>query len=401
MDYVNTFRYRGSDVRVYAGKDALGNLKAEAERAGATKVFVVCGQSVAHRTDLLARIGQALGERYAGAFDGVQASSPLPSVLAGAQAARKAGADMLLAVGGGSAIVTARAITIVLAEGDDVHKLCTQYPPGKPPVSPRLAKPKLPIVNVLTTPTTAMNRAGTAVLDPASSHRLELFDPKTRPAAIVMDAQALLTAPVALARSTSVACLSDAATSVAATPPNPLGDGDSVQALRLVMAYLPRLVREPDNADARVMLTTAAFLCNRGADAEGGGSGQFGVVRSLAHCLASRHPRVGHGGAYAIVTVPCLRFNLAETLPGQARLAEALGARAGGMSDEEAAKAGHAAIEGLLRGVGMPLRLGEAGVPREACDAVAADAMTDFFLFRNARKIRDAGELAEVLRGAY
>ncbi|MEK7872709.1 MAG: iron-containing alcohol dehydrogenase, partial [Chloroflexota bacterium] len=75
--------------------------------------------------------------------------------------------------------------------------------------------------------------------------------------------------------------------------------------------------------------------------------------------------------------------------------------RTKGMSDEEAAKAAHAAIEGLLRGVGMPLRLGEAGVPREACDVIAADAMTDFFLFRNARKIRDAGELAEVLRGAY
>ena len=401
MDYVNTFRYRGSDVRLYAGRDALDNLKSEAERAKAAKVFVVCVPEVARGSDLLARIGQALGERYAGAFDGVQASSPLPSVLAGARAARQAGADMLVALGGGSAVVTARAISIILAEGEDVHALCTQYPPGKQPVSPRLAKSKLPIVNALTTPTTAMNRAGAAVLDPGSSHRLELFDPKTRPVAIILDAQALLTAPVSLARGTGVASLADAIMSVAAMPPNPLGDGDAAQALRLAWDNLPRLVREPDNADARVLLATAAFLCNRSEDAQGGGSGQFGVVRSLAHCLASRHPRVGHGGAYAIVTVPCLRFNLAETVAGQARLAEALGARTKGMSDEGAALAAHAAIEGLLRGVGMPLRLSEVGVPREACDAVAADAMTDFFLFRNARKIRDAGELAEVLRGAW
>lgn len=398
MDYLSDFRYRGSEVRVFAGKDALSNLKPEVERAGAKRAFVVCGQTVAHRTDLLVRLREALGEVYAGVFDGVQARSPLPSVLEGVQAARRANADLIVAVGGGSAIVTARAITILLAEGEDIHKLVTQYPPGRPPVSPRLLKPKLPNVIVLTTPTSAMNRAGTAVLDPGRSHRLELFDPKTRPVAIILDGQALLTAPVSLALSAAVACLGDAVMGLAAALPHPMGDADSLQVWRLLSAYLPRLVREPTSPDVRVMLATAAFLTNRSNDAEGGAA-PFGVIRALAHCLVARYPQVSHGAGYSIVTVPGLRFNLEQTLPGQGRLAEALGVRRSGMSDAEAARAAHAHIEELLRSVEMPLRLSQVGVPPEACDMVAGDAVTDFFLHRNARKVQSAGELAEVLRG--
>ncbi|HAL48840.1 MAG TPA: alcohol dehydrogenase, partial [Dehalococcoidia bacterium] len=62
---------------------------------------VVCGQTVARRTDLLDRVRDELGERYAGEFDGVQTSSPLPSVEAGVAAARDASADLIVAVGGG------------------------------------------------------------------------------------------------------------------------------------------------------------------------------------------------------------------------------------------------------------------------------------------------------------
>ena len=57
-------------------------------------------------------------------------------------------------------------------------------PPGQAPVSPRLMAPKIPNILVLTTPSTAMTRAGTAVMDTETRHRLELFDPKTRPDAI-------------------------------------------------------------------------------------------------------------------------------------------------------------------------------------------------------------------------
>ena len=165
METVPAFRYRSYRLNIHAGKDALKELRGEADRAKAKRVFVVCGQSIARRTDLLDRVKASLGDKLAGVFDRVEASSPLPSVLEGAAGARDAKADLIVAIGGGSAMVTARAIIILLAEKSDIHEICTQYPPGQAPVSPRLAAPKIPNILVLTTPSTAMTRAGTAVMD--------------------------------------------------------------------------------------------------------------------------------------------------------------------------------------------------------------------------------------------
>ncbi len=130
MDAVTPFRHRSFPLSIHAGKDALEQLRGEVDRTKAKRAFIVCGKSVARRTDLLQRIKAILDDTCAGVFDGVEESSPLPSVLRGTAAAREAGADLIIAVGGGSAMVTARAIIILLAEKGDIHEICTQYPPG-------------------------------------------------------------------------------------------------------------------------------------------------------------------------------------------------------------------------------------------------------------------------------
>ena len=103
-----------------------------------------------------------------------------------------------------------RAVAIFMAEAGDPFQIMTQYPEGKPAYSPRLLAPKPPIINIPTTPTSAMNRAGTGLKNPDLDHRMEYFDPKTRPQAIFLDEDALLSAPPDLIRST--------ATTVFATP---------------------------------------------------------------------------------------------------------------------------------------------------------------------------------------
>lgn len=397
-----SYRYRSYDLRLYVGKDALDSLRTEAERGAARRIFVVCGQSVAHRTDLIERIKEALGDRYAGAFEGVKAGSPLPSVEEGVAAAKEADADMIVAVGGGSAVVTARAIVILLAEKASVYELSTQYPPGQQPVSPRLMEPKIPNVIVLTTPTTAMNRAGTAVIDMERHHRLELFDPKTRPAALIWDHDALLTAPASLFLSASASIFSGLSTGLAVAKPNAIAHGDRIQALRLIENNLPRLEAESDNPEIRMELTAAAFLSNRSADVEGGGGGGgYGIIGGLAHTVDTLYAECSHGAAYSIITPLGLRFNLEQTVVGQARLARALNAADDSTSDADAAAKAADAVEAFFGRIGMPLRLREVGVPREGIQQIAEDALDDFGLHRNARPINGAGELAELLESVW
>lgn len=397
---VNPFRHVSYAVRVHAGDNAISNLRQEADRLGARRPFVVCGQSVAKRTNLLERVHEALGREPAGVFDSVQTGSPETAVLEGARMAREAGADLIIAVGGGSAVVTARAIIIMLAEGGVPQDHSTKYPPGHPPISPRLMKPKLSNILVITTPTTAATRAGTAIIDGETGHRLEMFDPKTRPAAVIWDTEALLTAPPDLCISASGSLFSGVISALQAPTLNTMATADLLAALGLLVENLPGVRKNPADGNARVNLCAASFVYNRAWDTGAGGSA-LGIVSALAHSLDTRYPECSHGAAYSILTAPGMEFNRPYNPTGQARVADALGVREPGADDLEAAEAAANAVMGFFEAVGLPSALRDVGVTGDSIPLLAEDAMTDFGLHRNVRPISAVEELEEVLRTAW
>jgi alcohol dehydrogenase class IV len=371
-------------------------LAGELDRSNARRALVVCGNSVAEKTNLVDRVKNALGDRVAEVFSGGKTGSPLTSVLEGVAVAKEADADCVVAVGGGSAVVTARGITILLAERGTAQELCTQYPEGNPPVSPRLMAPKIPNFVVLTTATTAVTRAGTALIDPESGHRLELFDPKTRPVAVIWDDQALLTASPWLCLNATASCFTGVAAALQGADLNPLSESDLLEALRLLLTNLPLVNSQPDSPAVRLNLCAAAFLYNRATDA-GAGGGALGVVTALAHSLYSRFSECGHGDAYAILTAPGMRFNAGSNAEGQARFAKAMEITTDGVKDGDAAEYAADAIENLFTQLGLPTRLSEVGVHQDGISQIAEDAMTDFGLHRNIRKIQDVAELTDIL----
>ena len=394
MEAATPFRHRSFPLSIHAGKGALNELRGEVDRTKAKRAFVVCGKSVANKTDLIARVSANLGDKFAGVFDGVKTSSPLPSVREGVAAAREAGADIIVAVGGGSAMVTARAIIILLAEKGDIHEICTQYPPGQAPVSPKLMVPKIPNILVLTTPSTAMTRAGTAVMDTESRHRLELFDPKTRPSAMIWDDDALLTAPADLYLSTAASALSGILAGAASPQTNPLSLADLLHALRLSLESLPLIRSDPNNTTARVNLVAASFLSNRALDGMRGRA--FGIISSLGHVIDTLYTNLSHGDSSSLTTAWGMRFNLEQTSVGLARLAQALGV-GNGMPENQAAKRAPDFIEDFYRRLGMPVRLRDASIPQQDIERIAHDAMGDFYLHQNARKVKHQSELSELL----
>ncbi|MBM3222403.1 MAG: iron-containing alcohol dehydrogenase, partial [Candidatus Tectomicrobia bacterium] len=335
MPSSHTFRAISAAWRLYAGLDALNHLEEEVRRHKAQRAFVVCGRTVAHTTNLLARVQAQLGPLYTGVFDAMDKDSTWPAVEQGTAAARAAGADMLIAIGGGSVIVGTRVMAILLAEQGDAYDLMTQYPEGKPAYSPRLMAPKPPIINIVTTPTTAMNRAGSGLKNDALDHRMEFYDPKTRPVALFWDAAALLTAPPELMRSTATTTFSGTLRNLGHTTLNPLVEGDRLQAFRLLHQALPRLMAEPDNAALRIDLCTAAFLENRAAD---DGTDRRRVrdrtasnAYALATALHIRYHHVGQGEATSAVMPMVTRLAPPEDLLVAKRIATTLGVWRDGM----------------------------------------------------------------------
>ncbi len=399
MELAASYRYRDAGVRVYAGVDTLTHLYGEVQRLGARRAFAVCSPTVARTSNLLKRTQEVLGNLYAGAYEGAIKESPIPAVEAGVEAARAAEADLIVSVGGGSAVITARAITILLAEEGTVHDLCTKHTPGQAPVSPRLMKPKLPNIIVLTTPTTGANRGGAALLDNKRPHRLELFDPKTRPVCIILDGEALLTAPLSLYLDTSTTTFNGVVSSLQSRNLNPFSYADLREALELSLTYLPQLVARPDDADVRIQLAAAALLANRAADASGvGGSG---VSTSLDRQIRYRYQNIGQGTAGAAFVAANMRRNREALMQEQAQLAGLLGVKREDMSDSNAAEAATVAITDFLKSIGIPTRVRELNVPESDLRSIAEDDAEEPSFAWGAPRANVVDDLVEFLKEAW
>jgi alcohol dehydrogenase class IV len=253
--YNGDFRAIGYPLRLYSGQDAIENLPAELKRNGAKRAFIVCGRTVSRKTDLIAHIRRILGDHCAGVFDEMDKDTSISAVTRAAEAASAAQADMLIGVGAGSVTQGTRVVAILMAEKRPVDQLITQYPENAPAISAKLLEPKVPIINVLTAATSAQNRAGSAVKDPNRPNRMEFFDPKTRPVAVFWDAEALMTAPLSLVRTTTISAVWRTTMNLGATRVSPLSEGDRLQAFRLARHALEHL---GDGSDVTPRITACA-----------------------------------------------------------------------------------------------------------------------------------------------
>lgn len=389
-----SYRHLSPAARIYSGADCLQHLAAELRRMECHRAVVFCGKTLAQHPQGLALVSAALADRYAGAYTGVIRHSPLPQVIAGAEALRRLAADAVIALGGGSAIVTARAASILLAEGTDIHRLCTQFPAGKPPQSPKLLRAKLPQLVIASTPSTAYAKAGSAVLDPDLGRRLALFDPKTRAAAVFFHPEVMLTASPQLTLGSALQAFAAAVQGIESRTRDPLADALLMHALRLFAGHLPRLLAEPRDPDVRAQLMAAALLAGQGSD-----YAPSGLASAVAHCIGARFEQE-NGITSAIVLPHAMRFNRSAVGERLAMVATALGTH-GAAGPAASATGAIAAVEELLAGLGIPTRLRDLALPAAALPQLAADIAADWFLHQNPRPVSGAAEVLELLQAAW
>jgi alcohol dehydrogenase class IV len=399
--YTYDFRVTGYPFRLYSGTDALERLPAEVARNGARRAFIVCGRTVSRRTPLISRMRELLGERLAGVFDEIDKDTSRSSVMRATEAARSARGDLVIGVGAGSVIQGARIVTILLAEKRPVEQLVTQYPEHGPAISPKLLEPKLPIVNVLTAPTTAQNRAGSRMKDDATARGMEFFDPKTRPVAIFWDADALLTAPPQLIRTGAATIWCRAVMNLGATADNPLVEGDRLQSYRLAAGAITRIA-DPADPAPRFDLCAATLLQNRESD---DGGEQFArhwamrVAYAFSTSLISAFPQVGQGEGYSAVMGTTLRRLGGRDPEAMARIAAALGMGSIAAADAPSRIADR--VDMVFHSLGMATRLSELGIAREGLPQVLELSLTNFNADPKREFVRERETLAAILEAAW
>ena len=243
--------------------------------------------------------------------------SPLAVVEDSVEELRRLNADAVIALGGGSAVVTARAATVLFGEGGTAHELCTVFTPGRPPVSPKLVKPKLPQFVVPTTPTTAYAKSGAAVVLP-DGRRLSLFDPRARAQALFLQPQLFAATPHRLVLDASMDAFAQAIQGLESDRREPLADASLLHGVRLIRGSLDAAA-DSTRANHRGNLMLAAQLIGEGTDYTGAGA-----ASAIGHSIGARFA-AGNGAAKAIVLPHTLRFNAPGTRGRMNDVANALG----------------------------------------------------------------------------
>lgn len=378
-------------LRIFDGADCLDQLPRELARLGSRRAAIFCGSTLAQGGSPLEQVERVLGGALAGIFTGVKAHSPLPTVEAGAALLRETKADAVIAVGGGSAIVTARAASILVAEGRSIQDLATSRNADGKLHSPKLLAPKLPQLICPTTPTTAMAKAGTAVLDPATRSRLALFDPKTRAGSLFFHPDLLGSAPRQLLVDASLNTFCSAAEGLLSKGGDPMSDALLMHAVQLYARHLDGS-GALDQPEVRLDLAYAATMSGCGTDYTAGG-----ITTALGHAIAA-HCGIEGGQAKIILLPHTIAFNAEAAKAGLGKLSTSLSA------DDHAGEDGKgigAVITRMTRSLGIPARLRDVSVDRGAFAAIAKKALGDWFLKGNPRPVTRPAELTQLLEQAW
>jgi alcohol dehydrogenase class IV len=376
------FYQHAEATRLIAGRDLLGSLGFEFMKEGATRVLVVTDE-VIRGTGLVEKVEAGLtdgGLEVAGVFDEVPQDSSTTVVDRCAVAAKEAGADSFLALGGGSVMDTAKVANAVFTHGGSALELEGIF------LMPRggdgMGRPLdvAPLACVPTTAGTGSEVSMAAVIrDEEQKVKLEICDFPLFPRLAVLDPESTRTLPPQVAAATGMDAMTHAIEGYVSTEWSAHQDARSLQALRLIRDNIERAVHNgPDDDEARGNMLVAASLAI---------TINLGSTHAMSH-PAGAHFRVPHGVANAINLPHVIRFNAGggrQIADRYRDVGELLGVETGG-SDEAVGDALATHVSGLAALLGLPTRLSEVGVPETGLPTLVDGAMGDATTLLNPRE---------------
>lgn len=380
--------------KVIVGADTLSRLPDEVDRLGCSRVFVVTGNSIATRTPLLVQVQKLLGGRYAGAYTGCQQHAPSRTVLAAAQAAEGAQADLIIGLGGGSPIDTARACARMLAQ---------ETPPSAvaageffPSLSRPLRRSPAATITISTTLSAADFSSGGGITDERDRSKFVGYgDPRLAPRVIFLDPLVTLHTPMPLWMASGMRAVDHAVESLYSRLPHPVVHLLGKEALRLLTTALPRTADDPSDVEARAQCQLGCWLSFFSP-----ASLMIGPSHALGHQLGSRCD-VPHGVTSSILLPHVMRFLAPDLADRMLPIAEAVGVETAGLEPLAAALAAADAVADLVKRLGLPGRLQDAGVAESDLEPIAGKAFAEGGAHGTPRAFNDAGDLMHILRQAW
>jgi alcohol dehydrogenase len=299
-------------------------------------------------------------------FSGVEPNPGTSVVERGGAALRAFGSagTVVVAVGGGSSMDTAKAISLHAVNRVPAAELGYDNP---------ALVPGLPLVAVPTTAGTgAETNSFSVITDEAAGRKSYIGHPSLLPQACILDPELTLGLPPGATAATGLDAMTHSLESLLSRNPNPFAEALALQVIRTVAVFLPPAVADGTDLEARSQLLFASHLAGIG---QASGTG-VGLVHALGHALGTRG-RLPHGTALAAVLPEVLAFYLGTRDRELALVGIALGVASPRDPVAVAAQAGVDGVAALIAAVGQRRTLRELGLGPESIPALVADALAD------------------------
>ncbi|MFF0203746.1 maleylacetate reductase and hydroxyquinol 1,2-dioxygenase domain-containing protein [Streptomyces sp. NPDC005017] len=346
---MRTFGYTSRPSRVVFGSGTVGRVREEVERLGCSRVLLLAGPAVAEPAS---RLRDVLGDLLAAEFDGAAMHTPVEVTERALDVLTEAGADGIVALGGGSTTGLAKALAV------------------------RTDLPQLVL------PTTYAGSEVTPVLgETRDGRKVTRSSPAILPETVVYDVDLTLALPLSLTVTSGINALAHAVEALYSADANPVTDRQALDAVSRIAGALPRLAADPADREARADLLQAAWLAGTCLATVG-----MGLHHKLCHTLGGGFG-LPHAATHTVVLPHAMAYNAPAVPEVMSRVAEALGVpdAPGGVYD-------------LIVSLGGPTSLRELGMPESGL-APAAELATST-PYPNPRELTGEG-IAELLAEAW
>lgn len=352
----------------YFGKGARGELSGEIQKRGFKKVFLVSDKALvdAGVTSKVEKVLNSANIPYV-LYDEIKPNPTIQNVTDGVSACKKSKADVIVAVGGGSSIDTAKGISIVMTNPDradikSLNGLSNTVNKGMP---------------VIALPTTAGTAAEVTInyviTDPDAEIKMVCVDPNDIPILAIVDSELMASMPKSLAAATGMDALTHAVEGYITLAHNEMSDMFHMKAIKMIFKYLPKAVNEKDD-EAVEMMGMAQYIAGMGFSNVG-----LGIVHSMAHQLGAVYD-TPHGIANAMLLPTVMRFNGKDKETAQ-RFREILvnigRPDAEHLNDQDVINTFVWMISELSKEVGITTTIKDYGAKEEDFEMLAEKAMND------------------------
>ncbi len=352
----------------YFGKGAREELAGELQKRGVKKVFLVSDKALVEAgvTKKVEEVLNKAGVAY-DLYDEIKPNPTIRNVTDGVDACKKSKADLIVAVGGGSSIDTAKGISIVMTNPDraDIKSLNG--------LSNTVNK-GMPIIALPTTAGTAAEvTINYVITDEDAEIKMVCVDPNDIPVVAIVDSDLMASMPKSLAAATGMDALTHAVEGYITKAHNEMSDMFHMKAIKMIFKYLPSAVNDKD-PEAIEMMGMAQYIAGMGFSNVG-----LGIVHSMAHQLGAVYD-TPHGIANAMLLPTVMRFNGEDSATAQ-RFREILvnigRPDAEHLNDQDVINTFVWMISELSKTVGITTTIKDYGAKEEDFEMLAEKAMND------------------------